>query len=706
MLCLTCVAVALLPFSSGSAPTLQTIHFTDPIDAISIAMQSDAAAEVRAKTGESWTDWQTLTIDNEQDPSLRESNLVMFDAPVSDIEFRGDVPAPAVHPIRVSHAPVQYKVAAATLTSTPPRILLRDDWGADKNLLYTDAKFTIPVANAQEVLPTPSTGSAAPSQRDIDCKEAQTNYPDEFKTINTVSKENGKTLRWEHTYSKKIKELVVHHTAVQVTGDTRSGAERVRALYQYHSVNRGWGDIGYHYIVDEQGQIYEGKEGGPFVVAGHAYCNNVGTIGIALLGNFELEQPSQAQIQSLQWLLKDLATQYDIDLTKSTTFHGKTKPPIIGHRDLLDTDCPGYYAYGLLDQIRANVKAGTVDAKVTLMPLRAPLPTVPVKNTSSKPSTVTAPPEEAAEDSTGQPPDRVARLQRKIRTAVRLSSRLGGRASQLAAVRNTTSPVQTTKVLPGRPTATYNPNQPTAPIQRTSSSRSSVATVASNTQQSSTTTIKIHLESRDQGLTSCAAAPLDTLADLYRGTVTCQVYNGKPVIINTVSLEDYMQGLGEEPDTELYEKQRAFAIAARTYAAYYMLPENRKFPGAPYDGSDSPANFQKYVGKSFEPKNPRWVQAVTSTASAVLMKNSALIKPPYFSSDTGTTRSPSEAGWKNFPFAEIFTAKADPWCKGMPLNGHGVGMSGCGAKGQAKDGRTGEEILAYYYPGTTISYEK
>ena len=86
----------------------------------------------------------------------------------------------------------------------------------------------------------------------------------------------------------------------------------------------------------------------------------------------------------------------------------------------------------------------------------------------------------------------------------------------------------------------------------------------------------------------------------------------------------------------------------------------------------------------------------------VLTKNGQLIKPPYFSSDDGRTRSPSEANWGNFPFSEIFTSKPDPWCKGLPLNGHGVGMSGCGAKEQALSGKTAEDILLYYYPTTVL----
>ena len=194
----------------------------------------------------------------------------------------------------------------------------------------------------------------------------------------------------------------------------------------------------------------------------------------------------------------------------------------------------------------------------------------------------------------------------------------------------------------------------------------------------------------------------EKLVDLVVGP---DAYRDLPTLLADV--EDGEKGINvflsrEEPDTEPYEKQRAFAIAARTYAAHYMGDTYRKFPGKPYDGSDSPAIFQKYTGKAFEKNNPRWLDAVAATAHQVLTINDEIIRPPYFSSDDGRTRSPSEVGWKSFPFIDIFTSKPDPWCDGMENRGHGVGMSGCGAEGQANEGKTGEEILEYYYPGTTL----
>lgn len=677
--------LAALPLFSS----VSDIHtFDAPIDALSVSFESqDASAEVRYKTLDGWSEWENLTVESEQDPLTHESNLVMFDEPARQIDIRGDIAE--LHPITISSAPVSYTIAALTDPGSP-RILSRDEWGADESLLY----------RAGDTL-TESTGASGDNgpvtnQRVIDCEQAQTDYPSEFKVKKTVKTQDGNQLRWAFQYSPEVKVIAVHHTAVKVTGDKRSGAERVRALYAYHANNRGWGDVGYHFLIDEDGKIYEGKAGGEYVVGGHAYCNNIGTVGVSLLGNFEEEQPTQKQLKALQWLLTDIADTYDIDLGKNVKFHGKTMPPVVGHRDLVSTECPGFYLYGALDQIRKNAASGEVDAAVTLpkMPGTVSKERASARAVTRKPTVDSGVPRRVQRILDSQASNQ---LRRKIGsnagkeveagTAARRAARLSGASSSRRSV---------------RPVSRSSVSRSSRPSTSKSSSRSSRTSHSSISTRASSPDIRIHLSRQENGATSCDAYDLATLRTKYRGTVTCTEINGKATLINTLPLEDYMAGLAEEPDTEPYEKQRAFAIAARTYAAHYMQETYRKFPGMPYDGDDSPARFQMYGGIAFEEKNPRWVKAVRDTEGEVLKKDGKIIRPPYFSSDDGRTRTPKEAGWGNFPFAEIFTSKDDPWCAGMPMAGHGVGMSGCGAEGQANDGKTGEQILEYYYPGTTI----
>ncbi len=808
---LLCLIATLFPAPGVFAvqETYQQFTFADPLDALSIQLTDDHPQAVSAWNGNDWTEWQELHVENEQDPALTESNLVMFPHAVSRIRVQSDEPAliENIHPIRVSSDPVHFSVATAG--DVQRHILSRNDWGADPSLLIR-SESSSSVSSDATMDKSDNGGTAAPSVREKDCNEVYAKYPDEFKSSTPVTENaNGEKLRWPQQYSPQIKLLAVHHTALKVTGDARSGVERMRALYQYHAQNRGWGDIGYHYMIDEQGNIYEGRAGGEFVVGGHAYCNNVGTIGIAMMGNFDVEQPTQAQTHSLQWLLRLLAEKYHLDTGNTTMFHGKTLPVIVGHRQLVSTDCPGLAVWTALDQIRMNVRTGSIETNVKYMSF----PTVSASSSSggsdSSVGIVTGKDGLAALSETiveGRPGGevilpiffrattksysrntRIARLTRSpgfgiwqerdgkfvpvrgdikipvplvkqgesvmLRLKVRLPMTRGSETLKIGSIRYTfqlsgkTARGQLLNSMGGSTQLRENPAvMQSSRVTLTSSSSATSSSSISSTSSDSSPMIRIFLSTAGTTPQVSAGDPLmidgkrstTSLVRLkqngslceaengvkgttirisadgpvmvggasttrqYRGTIECRITDNQLVLINELPMEDYLAGLAEEPDTEPYEKQRAFAIAARTYATYYLNPSQRKFPGKPYDGSDSPATFQLYKGYDFESPNPNWLRAVRSTSQQVMTYRGSVIRPPYFSSDDGRTRTPAEAGWNNFPAAEIYTSKNDHWCTGMTLAGHGVGMSGCGAEGQAEEGKMGEQILQYYYPGTIL----
>ncbi len=833
MFCLTCAAVSML---QTALPHETVRDFPQGIDAVSVAFPTqDQHVDLRYRQPDGiWSDWQALQIENEQDPSLRESNLVMFPKGVTRIDVRTAGSDPTLHPIILSDALPDLRVTRADSSVTAPFIMTRSQWGADESLTLTSAppKDSSPSAGSAT---TDAGDNGGSSKREQECIDDQKNYPDEFKVASTTRTDaDGKTLKWAWQYSPTVKLFVVHHTAGIVSGDGRSGLERMRALYQYHAINRGWGDIGYHYVIDDQGQVYEGKAGGKGVVGGHAYCHNVDTIGISLMGNFDEERPTQAQVKALQKLLVLLADTYDVDLKTTTTYHGKAMPRVVGHRDLLSTDCPGFAMYGVLDQVRKHIQSGDVSLGVNFpawpevstkshqdqaeqrrleRQQKRGLPAVSSSSASSGPRVRTGFYTFASTTITGRPGmkalitltygagpsglkagavageiyraedgiglwlvngDDRQRLGQSVTLPARVnagatlpvtfeiqfpmqtgtstvsigevtltlqtegrrmplppgrvpassSSRSSASSSARPRPRPTSSSSSSTRSSSSRSSARSLPSSvaPTIRIRLTSASDSPSVTVpAGTTVGSATATSAAFLTvgrsgsecTLTQGKTVLASGSVVRLVPgasgeigvgdrRYRGVLECRVIDDQPVLINELSLEDYMHGISEEPDTEPYEKQRAFAIAARTYAAFYLSPDHRKFAGMPYDGSDSPAEFQAYAGVTTAATNPRWVKAVDSTAGEVLTIDGEVIKAPYFSSDDGRTRSPADAGWPNFPHAEVFTPKDDPWCRGMSLNGHGVGMSGCGAEGQANDGQTAEKILQYYYPGTAI----
>lgn len=156
--------------------------------------------------------------------------------------------------------------------------------------------------------------------------------------------------------------IIVHHT---VSPNDQDGYQAVRAIYYYHSVTRGWGDIGYNFLIDNQGRIFEGRYGGEtdegkIVVGGHALQFNYGSIGMALIGTYSEVEPPRATLDGLIELAVAKGLRFDIDPYDETRLAGTDfEYSLLGHRDVLvgHTVCPGQAAWELLPEIREAVHA-------------------------------------------------------------------------------------------------------------------------------------------------------------------------------------------------------------------------------------------------------------------------------------------------------------------------------------------------------------
>ena len=83
-------------------------------------------------------------------------------------------------------------------------------------------------------------------------------FPDTTKTMSHSRYENGHLLVWPIQKVQKVNRIVLHHTAESMES-AANDEEVLRAIYRYHTLSRQWGDIGYHYIVGQRGNIYEGR---------------------------------------------------------------------------------------------------------------------------------------------------------------------------------------------------------------------------------------------------------------------------------------------------------------------------------------------------------------------------------------------------------------------------------------------------------------
>jgi len=172
----------------------------------------------------------------------------------------------------------------------------------------------------------------------------------------------------------------------------------------------------------------------------------------------------------------------------------------------------------------------------------------------------------------------------------------------------------------------------------------------------------------------------------FRGKIEIRIEDNKLVIINELPVEMYLRGLAEFSNGENSEKAKTILVSARSYATYYTDPKNRKFPGKPYDGSDDPDVFQKYLGYGYEKRSATTLQYLQETHGEMITYQNALIKPWYFSQSTGHTLSAKEycenrkasktlSAGTICPDIPYLQSTPDPGGEGKVQLGHGVGVT-------------------------------
>ena len=153
----------------------------------------------------------------------------------------------------------------------------------------------------------------------------------------------------------KVKNIIIHHSAT--SNDLTDYTNVLRNIYLYHTTGNGWSDIGYNYVIAQDGNIFKGRDPGIYeqdnVMGAHFCGSNSGTLGICILGNYMDIHPTYESLNSLVNLLswktaKDTLNPYGIcehPLNPALNI-------IAGHRDGCSTLCPGDSLYDMLDSTR------------------------------------------------------------------------------------------------------------------------------------------------------------------------------------------------------------------------------------------------------------------------------------------------------------------------------------------------------------------
>ncbi|NYJ02350.1 hypothetical protein HNR19_003048 [Nocardioides thalensis] len=156
----------------------------------------------------------------------------------------------------------------------------------------------------------------------------------------------------------------VHHT-VNANDYTRAQVPGIiRGIYAYHTRSLGWSDVGYNFLVDRFGRIWEGRYGGVHrpVVGAHTLGYNDDAFAMSAIGNFETARPSDAMIEAYGRLFAWKLGLHGVGAGWKKTFvTSRYFQAINGHRDAGSTACPGQYLYNRLSDIRAKAKEYQTD---------------------------------------------------------------------------------------------------------------------------------------------------------------------------------------------------------------------------------------------------------------------------------------------------------------------------------------------------------
>ncbi|GAA2386968.1 N-acetylmuramoyl-L-alanine amidase [Dactylosporangium salmoneum] len=233
--------------------------------------------------------------------------------------------------------------------------------------------------------PTDSPGDAAAASPE----DASTAPRPSMPAINSRASwgANEQIMGWRPQYAPLVKAVALHHTATGNDYAESDVPKILRSIYEYQTVSRGWGDIGYNVLVDRFGRLWEGRSGGLSrpVVGAQAGGFNTGTAGIAMIGDYRTTPVPPAVVEAAaQYTAWKLSLSQAIDPRGSVTLTGGgstskypsgttvTVPRVFPHRQTNPTECPGAKGMDALPAIRDRaaallgdlVKPGTVRARL------------------------------------------------------------------------------------------------------------------------------------------------------------------------------------------------------------------------------------------------------------------------------------------------------------------------------------------------------
>ena len=293
--------------------------------------------EVRTRTDADWSPWMTLPYDDEHgpDPTSEEARHAR---PGTDVLLVGKVD--------------QVQVRSESTDGAPPADMTLSVIAPGHAETTTTERAAIETAGLADGTSAGAAATGATEGLDL---QATTFTP---KPVIYSRKQWGANERMRDRGSLHYYEVhagFVHHT-VNANDYTRAEVPGIlRSIYAYHTQSQGWSDVGYNYLVDKFGRIWEGRAGGVDrpVVGAHTLGYNDWSFAMSAIGNYETVGPRDAMLQAYGSLFAWKLSLHGVDASSDRQWVGtRNFRAINGHRDAGSTACPGRYLYAKLPVIR------------------------------------------------------------------------------------------------------------------------------------------------------------------------------------------------------------------------------------------------------------------------------------------------------------------------------------------------------------------
>ncbi|WP_372728119.1 FG-GAP-like repeat-containing protein [Nocardioides sp.] len=312
--------------------------------------EDDLTVRVRTLDKGQWTDWTELEYHDEHgpDPDSREGRRAR---PGTEELLVGRVEQVQVAAVSASGTlPADMKLAVIA-PGEVPRTAVEAPAIDTGELAPTGSSAR---RSTSEPTPNPEPETEEPGEEDLDL-QASVFTP---KPVIYSRAQWGADERLRDKGSLRYFEVhagFMHHTVNSNDYKRRDVPALLRSIYAYHTQSKGWSDIGYNYLVDRFGRIWEGRFGGVDrpVVGAHTLGYNDYAFAMSAIGNYDVKKPSRAMVQAYGALFAWKLSLHGVDASSPRQVVGsKTFPAINGHRDAGSTACPGRYLYSRLGQVR------------------------------------------------------------------------------------------------------------------------------------------------------------------------------------------------------------------------------------------------------------------------------------------------------------------------------------------------------------------